>query len=262
MGVRSEVRRSNLFVLIVGLVLRMVIGAGSGVGTNAAGGALEALPASVDIRFDGVREDIQAYAIQGTTFVSLVDVGKAVDFNVYWDGNAKAVQVERDMPYTGKAPERSTLSAKQENIRQDIIAWTNAVRTQNGEAELEVNQHLMKAAQVRAEELAATSTYAHTRPDGRKFTTVTDCPYVGENIHRITTAYLNYYGLDVAQTAVESWAESSGHRKNILNPGVCAMGSGVAKGKNDKGEDAWYLVQMFLVKGCAITWVDGPVLSE
>ena len=33
--------------------------------------------------------------------------------------------------------------------------------------------------------MATHTVYSHTRPDGRKFNTVTDCPYMAENIHRI-----------------------------------------------------------------------------
>ena len=146
--------------------------------------------------------------------------------------------------------------------QQEIILKTNALRAKHGQRELVVNARLMEAAQVRAAELAATGTYAHTRPDGRKFTTVTDCPYVGENIHRISTSYLDYYHLDLAQAAIEDWAASQGHLENIINPEICAIGTGVARGKNNKGEEAWYCVQLFLVDGCSIGWVDQPMTGK
>ena len=255
-------QRSNFIVLIVGMVLGMVFMAGSSTETGAAGGALEALPASIDIRVDGEREDIEAYAINGTTFVRLVDVGKSVDFNVYWDAKAMAVQVESGMPYTGKEPAVSKTDGTVETIRREIITRTNDLRRKNGRQELEVDARLMAAAQVRAEELAATATYAHTRPDGRSFTTVTDCPYMGENIHRITTYYLKYYHKELAQAAMEDWAKSPDHLENMLNPDVYAIGTGIAKGKNNKGEECWYCVQMFLVEGCTVNWVDEPILNK
>ena len=257
-----KLQRSHFVVLIVGMLLGMVFMAGSSSETGAAGGALEALPASIDIRVDGQREDIEAYAIKGTTFVRLVDVGKSVDFNVYWDGKAMAVQVESGMPYTGKEPAGAKKDKSVEAIRQDIIARTNELRRKNGREELRVDTKLMAAAQVRAEELAATVTYAHARPDGRHFTTVTDCPYVGENIHRITTYYLTYYHMELAKAAVDDWAKSPDHLENMLNPDIYAIGTGIAKGKNDKGEDCWYCVQMFLVNGCSVNWVDEPVLKK
>ena len=58
--------------------------------------------------------------------------------------------------------------------KQDIIDRTNALRKENGVAALRVNDKLMQAAQVRADEMAASGVYSHTRPDGRKSNTVTD----------------------------------------------------------------------------------------
>ena len=52
---------------------------------------------------------------------------------------------------------------------------TNALRAERGIASLTTNDKLMQAAQVRADEMAANSVYSHTRPDGREYTTVTDC---------------------------------------------------------------------------------------
>ena len=255
-------QRSNFIVLIVGMLLGMIMMGGSGANTSAAGGALKALPATIDIRVDGQRVDIEAYAINGTTFVRLVDVGQRVDFNVYWDGDAGAVQVESGMNYTGKASSIYKQSAEIEKIRQEIVTKTNAVRKSKGMPELKVDVRLMDAAQVRATELAATTTYSHSRPDGSKFNTVTDCPYVGENIHRITTYYLDYYKLQLAEAAVNDWVKSTAHLENILNPSVSSIGVGIAMGENDGGDDAWYCVQLFLVEGGNITWVDEPILKK
>ena len=135
---------------------------------------------------------------------------------------------------------------------------TNKLRGQNGLGELAVNNKLMEAAQVRANELAATTTYAHTRPDGRSYTTVTDSPYVGENLYRVTLRYLKQESQTAAEAAMEAWKASSGHLSNILNPDVGSIGVGLAKGLNASGESAWYCVQLFLVDGCVITWVDQP----
>lgn len=51
---------------------------------------------------DGQRVSMTAYAIGGSNYVKLQDVGQAVGFNVYWDGGA--VQVESSKPYTGIGP--------------------------------------------------------------------------------------------------------------------------------------------------------------
>ena len=99
--------------------------------------------------------------------------------------------------------------------KQDIIDRTNALRREKGVAALTVNDKLMQAAQVRADEMAASSVYSHTRPDGRKYITVTDCPYIGENIHLIGEWQIRDSSLP--SFAVEAWKNSAAHLKNMLN---------------------------------------------
>ena len=114
----------------------------------------------------------------------------------------------------------------------------------------------MEAAQVRAEEMAATSTYSHTRPNGEKYYTVTNCPYTAENIHRIATRYLTQHGVGLAEAAVDGWANSEGHLKNMLNNQLSSIGVGIAKGVNASDEESWYCVQLFLYDGYVISQVD------
>ena len=58
---------------------------------------------------DGQRVELEAYQINGSNYVKLRDVGKAVNINVYWDG---AVQIDTDAPYTGEAPAQPVTAAK------------------------------------------------------------------------------------------------------------------------------------------------------
>ena len=53
------------------------------------------------IYIDGQRMELEAYSINGANYLKLRDVGKAVGFNVYWDG---AVQIDSTSPYTGEPP--------------------------------------------------------------------------------------------------------------------------------------------------------------
>ena len=50
---------------------------------------------------DGREVQMEAYAIGGNNYVKLRDVGKAVGFNVSWDGSA--VQIDSDAPYQDEA---------------------------------------------------------------------------------------------------------------------------------------------------------------
>ena len=142
-------------------------------------------------------------------------------------------------------------------MKQDIVDRTNALRKENGVAALRVNDKLMQAAQVRADEMAAHTAYSHTRPDGQKFNTVTDCPYMAENIHRIADWTLSEQTL--AEQAVADWNTSAMHNKNMLNPKLSDIGIGLARGVNDNGNPCWYCVQLFLYDGYSISWVDTPV---
>ena len=57
---------------------------------------------------DGQRVELDAYQINGSNYVKLRDVAKAVNINVYWDG---AVQIDTDTPYTGEAPANAGATA-------------------------------------------------------------------------------------------------------------------------------------------------------
>ncbi len=74
------------------------------------------------IYVDGQRVSMTAYQIGGNNYVKLRDVGEAVGFNVYWDGNA--VQVESDRPYTGTGPAANSCST------QPVQTQTTAVPTE------------------------------------------------------------------------------------------------------------------------------------
>ena len=217
---------------------------------------------------DGKEAQMEAYVINGSNYVRLRDIGKAVGFEVYWDSENGCVQVESGKPYTGEAPAKAEpdkpLSRPEDTsttidvnaLKQDIIDRTNALRKENGVAVLRVNDRLMQAAQVRANEMATHTVYSHTRPDGRKFNTATDCPYMAENIHRIADWVLSDQTL--AERAVADWSASTTHNKNMVNPKLSEIGVGLARGVNDTGDPCWYCVQLFLYDGCSVTRVDTP----
>ena len=120
------------------------------------------------------------------------------------------------------------------------------------------DDQLMRAAQVRADEMAATGTYSHTRPDGRKYYTVTDCRQVGENIHQIPLLYLAQQKTTLAETLVYSWSKSAGHMENMTDESYTAIGVGLARGTDANGLECWYCVQLFLRSGYSISAVDKP----
>ena len=239
----------------------------AGVTTTAYAAGILAERSTHRIVVDGKEVQMEAYVINGNNYVKLRDIGEQVGFNVYWDSDTKYVQVESEKPYTGEAPEKSAEAKPMEHpsqtdvatAKQDIIDCTNALRCENGVAALRVNDRLMQAAQVRADEMAAHTVYSHTRPNGGKFNTVTDCPYMAENIHRIADWTMSNQTL--AERAATDWYASTVHHKNMVNPKLSEIGVGLARGVNNTGDPCWYCVQLFLYDGYSITRVDTTAMK-
>ena len=53
---------------------------------------------------DGQEVQLNAYAINGSNYLKLRDIGEVVGFNVYWGAEKHCVQIEGDKPYTDVAP--------------------------------------------------------------------------------------------------------------------------------------------------------------
>ena len=255
-------RLKNTGLVLCGLVLGLSLSA-------PAAQAVESLKATLStnrILVDGQEVHLTAYNINGNNYVKLRDIGEQVGFNVCWDSDAKCVQIESKKPYTGEAPEKSVEAKPVEQpaqtdvaaAKQDIIDRTNALRRAKDVAALRVNDKLMQAAQVRADEIAASGVYSHTRPDGRKSNTVTDSQYTGENIHSISELYLNQQQKTLSEAVVELWSNSKAHADNMTSSRYGEIGVGLARGIDKDGFDCWYCVQVFLLDGCEVTWVDTP----
>ena len=258
--------KKQIFTMLTGLL----IGAALTGGSAAVAAGIMAERSHHRIVVNGKEVQMEAYVINGNNYVKLRDMGKAVGFEVYWDSDAKCVQVKSGIPYTGEAPaktepdkpvsqpEVTTPAADVDAMKQDIVDRTNVLRSENGIAALTTNDKLMQAAQVRADEMAASGAYSHTRPDGRKYTTVTDCKYVGENIQLIGEWQMSNTSLPAA--AVDGWQNSAAHLKNMLNTRYGEIGIGLSQG-TVMGEPYWYCVQLFLCNGYTIGWVDTPAVK-
>ena len=73
--------KNNAGMLLAGLVVGMLMGAPT---AEAAAEYLKALPSANTIYVDGQQVELETYAINGSNYLKLRDVGKAVGFNVYW----------------------------------------------------------------------------------------------------------------------------------------------------------------------------------
>ena len=253
------------------LIVGILIGATVFGGASAYAAGILAEHSNHRIFVDGQEVQMEAYVVNGNNYVKLRDIGKAVGFNIYWDSANGCVQVESDKPYTGEEPvkvETDKPASQPETItpvdadamKQEIVNRTNALRKENGIAALTADDTLMQAAQVRAEEMAASGVYSHIRPDGRKYMTVTDSQYIGENIHCLEDWALKEKSLP--ETVMWAWSASAGHLKNMTNSRYGSIGVGLAKGTDENGEDCWYCVQLFMDTGCSISWVDRPAVKQ
>ena len=255
--------KKQIFTMLTGLL----IGAALTGGSAAVAAGIMAERSHHRIFVDGQEVQMEAYGIAGHNYVKLRDIGKAVGFNVFWDADSGCVQIETNVPYTGEVPTELetdnpasqpevTAPIDADTMKQDIVDRTNALRKENGIAALTADDKLMQAAQVRAEEMAANTVYSHTRPDGRKYVTVTDCQYVGENIHCLEDWALKEKSLP--ETVMWAWTASAGHLKNMTNSRYRSIGVGLAEGTDENGAGCWYCVQLFMDAGCSISWVDRP----
>lgn len=117
---------------------------------------------------------------------------------------------------------------------------SNIQRDKQGVSLLATSTKLMRAAQLKAEDMAKNGYFAHTSPTGvNPWYWFYEAGYkpelAGENLALSRT-------LD--SDIVKSWMNSEGHRKNIVNGAYTEMGIGIAKGKY-AGRDAYYIVQLF-----------------
>ena len=79
----------------------------AGVTTTAYAAGIMAERSHHRIVVDGKEAQMEAYVINGSNYVRLRDIGKAVGFEVYWDSENGCVQVESGKPYTGEEPAKA-----------------------------------------------------------------------------------------------------------------------------------------------------------
>lgn len=85
-----------------------------------------------------------------------------------------------------------------------VLSLVNEYRSKNGLEELTWDEELAEFAKIRAAE--ASICWAHTRPDGSQWYTVSSIVH-GENLAK---------GFQTAEDAFDAWLNSDSHRENIL----------------------------------------------
>jgi uncharacterized protein YkwD len=121
----------------------------------------------------------------------------------------------------------------------EMAALTNAERRQAGLAPFTVSQPLMRAAQLHADQMASMGQMAHVLPGARY-------PEPQDRLAAVGYRWQAYaenvaYGQGSPASALAAWMGSSGHRANILNPGLTEIGAALARGPDGRP----YYVQVF-----------------
>ena len=112
-----------------------------------------------------------------------------------------------------------------------VVELVNEERAKAGLNPLTLQKDITEAAQVRA--IETVTSFSHTRPDGRHFTTALNEAGVsyrgaGENIA---------WGQKTPEQVMNGWMNSAGHRANILNAKYTSIGIGYYQ--NSAGVNYW-----------------------
>ena len=248
---------------VSGFLAGMLCGAVVFGGDAAYAASVIASPSTHHITVDGVPVSVEAYNIDGNNYFQLRDLARLVGFNVTWDNTTRTVEIDTDAGYSELEQPATTTTPGDatdtdlDSVREEIVERTNALRRENGLPALTMDDDLMHAAQVRAEEAAANLAYRHERPDGSDNDTVlqhTGTLLMGENMGMKD---LSGQSLDeLAGLQVDSWEQSDGHCRNMLHTIYHSMGTGVAQDEYGM----YYIVQIFAGGDYTITGVDEPIL--
>ena len=117
--------------------------------------------------------------------------------------------IEEEQHQTAEKNEANQ-NSKSDKYAEEVIDLINKEREKEGVHPLQIDETLMKAAEIRVKEL--TSNYSHTRPDGRKAKTAASdvgfpSSFIGENI---------VCSSKTPEDAVKAWTDSKDHRENYM----------------------------------------------
>lgn len=108
-----------------------------------------------------------------------------------------------------------------------IFDLINAERQRKGLAPLVWNEDLSRMAHIQAENMAYFHKMAHTLPEAQLPTLGDRARYVGYLFGRLAENVA--VGYPDAETVVQGWMNSSGHRRNIMDADVVETGIGIAR---------------------------------
>ena len=123
------------------------------------------------------------------------------------------------------------------DMEKEIVDLVNKERTANGLNTLSnTKTSLSDCADIRAYEL--TNKFDHIRPNGERALTslYPVCQCMGENVAAYFTS---------ADSVMDAWMNSTGHRNNILSKNYKSIGVSVFAAKTESGQYEYYYAQLF-----------------
>jgi uncharacterized protein YkwD len=141
------------------------------------------------------------------------------------------------------------MGEKMAKIERFVHREVNDRRRSSGEDNLRGHPQLIEAAQDHARDMARRGFYGHTNPDGESVGDRVPGRVVSENIAKV---YDNgHHPRGVGAKAAEQWAESSGHRRNMLNNSYRWSGVGAWP------RDEWVFIVQTYAEPCPELGGDG-----
>lgn len=176
-----------------------------------------------------------APALQESTTQTLPHVPQATD-------TASTLPAVTNQAISVQGAQPKAVASHTDITPENILYWTNIARKENGVlSPLTKNQTLDKAALAKAHDILLKQYFDHVSPSGVDVkilvqSTGYDFIVVGENL-----ALGNFKD---AESVVDAWMKSPGHRANILKPGFAELGAAGIEGVYE-GRTAWVVVQEF-----------------
>lgn len=130
------------------------------------------------------------------------------------------------------------------NLFSDMIylelSVINRFRAEKGIAPLKLSDELTQIACARAEEIAWSGKHSHTRPNGKKFSSLLKDAGITEGIAGENIGW----GYETVDDVCEAWKNSESHYENIMNPDFVEIGIGIAADPDPDGKLCW--AQIFM----------------
>lgn len=181
---------------------------------------------------------------QGIVLEKFTEYDLPLSYYVYTSPSGERLVLPKGvsvMEYTLKRANKSAVSQYSE-VEAEILRLVNLEREKEGIAPLKNQSNAYYFSLKRSAECA--EDFSHTRPNGTScFTVFDECDVIymtaGENLFKCSGYPTNV----LAQTSVNAWMNSEGHRANILNANFTSVSIAISY---DEATNSYYITQLFL----------------